>query len=183
MRQWQSLLCYSLSTESTSHVLTWTLRRVCSRAVTLPVLCPLNVCYACSVYDRRPLLLCFGPRIDESARPDAARLATLQLHRAASRASIGCQTDVRPRITWRALVAPRWLRLAAMCSCGLSGQWSTGCLRQAGTGRSGVRIVVPVLCSREAVWVLWLSGGCGYGFTAVGWGRAGTSHARHSKAM
>jgi hypothetical protein len=112
----------------------WTLRRVCSRAATLPVLCSLTLCYACTVYDRRRLRLCFGTRIDEPARPDAtardstsngiARINwTHRMHR---------QTDVRPRI----LVAPRWLRLAALCSCGLSGQWSMGCLRRAGTGRS-----------------------------------------------
>ena len=68
------------------------------------------------------------------------RLATL--HRTASRGSIG-RIGCIARPTYglalcRALVAPRWLRLAALCSCGLSGQWSMGCLRRAGTGRSAL---------------------------------------------
>jgi hypothetical protein len=93
----------------------WTLRRVCSRAATLPVLCSLTLCYACTVYDRRRLRLCFGTRIDEPARPDAtardstsngiARINwTHRMHR---------QTDVRPRIM--------------SCSCGTAVA-TVGCL-------------------------------------------------------
>ena len=116
----------------------WTLRRVCSRAVTLPVLCSLTLCYACTVYDRRRLLLCFGPRIDELARPDAAARDSTSgcIARINWVHGIHRQTDVRPRIM-SCSCGTTVATVAASCSCGLSGQWSTGCLRRAGTGRSG----------------------------------------------